>query len=123
MSKSTHDHTVLVQKLITSYFLAKETSFHLLSTSTCPMGSICSKWTSDLGYISETPVSKQGKTEFYLGECNTIEESSRRALLSVVSTDSDSYPTTSFEYTPSLSAGRASPMRVSPTTSYKSMVL
>lgn len=123
MSKSTHDHPGLVQKLITSYFPAKETSFHLLSASTAPVGFICSKWTSDSGYISETPVSKQGKIEFYLGQCNTIEESSRRALFSAVSTHSDSYPTTSFEYTPSLSVGRASPMKVSPTTSCESMVL
>lgn len=108
MSKS-NQRPLFVQKLITSYFPPRETYSELLSVSTTRVGSFCSNWTSDSGYVSETPVSKQGKREFYLGQCNTIEESPRRALfMTALSTDSYSYPTTSFEYTPSLSDVRTS---------------
>lgn len=120
MSKSTQ-RPVLVQKLITSYFPTREVSFDLLSVSTAEVGSVFSKYTSDSGYVSETPVSKQGKTDFYLGHCNTAEESPRRALfMSPRSSDSaNSYPTTSFEYTPSLSNVRTS---LADTGSCESMV-
>jgi len=110
MSKSTY-HLVFVQKLITSYFFSRETSCDPISVSIAKVGSSCSKWTSDSRYVFETLVSKEGKSKFYLGHYNTVEESSRHALFMIpMSIDSNnSYLTTSFEYIPSLSNVRTSP--------------
>ena len=60
---------------------------------------------SDSCYVSETPVSKQGNRDFYLGKCNAVsEDSPRHALfLSAVPTDSCSYPNSSYDVLPSLS--------------------
>lgn len=102
MSKS-RQQSLLVQKLITSYFPSRGFHTGLLSASTQldPLLYTVDSQTSDSCYVSETPVSKQGNRDYYLGKCNTVsEESTRRALFATaVSLD----PYSSYDYLPSLS--------------------
>lgn len=98
---------LFVQKLITSYFPASGTYPELLSLST-ELDSLCCTLpsSSDSGYVSETPVSQQGRREWYLGKCNIVDESPRRALfVRVDSTNFCSSPTTSYDFAPCLSDG------------------
>jgi hypothetical protein len=100
MSKSRQRQVVLIQKLITSYFTTDViTEF---GSSCCH--SFCE--VSDSGYVEETPVSKQGNRDFYLGKCNNVDESPRRSLF--MSPVSLCYSGSSFDNTPSLSEGRLS---------------
>lgn len=91
-----------MQKLITSYFTCIPQTSEVESIYYTENSE-----TSDSCYVSETPVSKQGNRDFYLGKCNAVsvsEESPRRALfLAAVSTDSCSYPSSSYDVLPSLS--------------------
>jgi hypothetical protein len=100
MSKSTQRQVVLVQKLITSYFTTD------LDTEIGSFGCHSISETSDSGYVEETPVSKQGNHNFYLGKCNNVDESPRRPLF--ISPVSYSFSTSSFDFTPSLSDVRQS---------------
>jgi hypothetical protein len=64
---------------------------------------------SDSHYVSLTPVSKQGNPDFYLGKCNTLEEFRGHPLfMHANSTHAYSYPTSSFDLTPSFSNVRFS---------------
>lgn len=100
MATSTQRPVVLVQKLITSYFTASVPT----ESGSCCLRSISES--TDSGYVSETPVSKRGKIEFYLGKCNTKAGSSKRSLFST--SDLATYPTTTFVVAPSLSSVRLS---------------
>lgn len=79
MSSSLKERPPLVQKLITSYFPIVGQYPNLFSLST-ELNSLFCNDGNNSGYVSETPVSKQGNTDWYLGKCNTVEESPRRAL-------------------------------------------
>jgi hypothetical protein len=110
MSKSKHQ-PLLVQKLITSYFPATASCPGLLSLSTELKSVCCTLYTnsSDSHYVSTIPVSKQGNPDFYLEKCNTLEEFRGRPLfMHADSTHAYSYPTSSFDLTPSFSDVRFS---------------
>lgn len=117
------DRPLLVQKLITSFFptCISQPSLLSLSTEVDSLYYTEDSETSVSRYVSETPLSKQGNRDFYLGKCNAVsEESPRRALFrSGVSTDSCSYPNTSYDVLPSLSDVRFS--ICSPTRSEESV--
>lgn len=68
----------LVQKLITSYFpvYSEHPSLSDLSSK------FDSLLTTTHGYVSETPESKKGNIAFYLGLCNTVENSPSRVIRS-----------------------------------------
>jgi hypothetical protein len=68
----------LVQKRITSYFPVY--SEHCSSTDLC--SELDSLLPSTDNYVSETPKSKQGFLGFYLGLCNSIENSHIRVVKS-----------------------------------------
>lgn len=91
---------VLVQKLITSYFTVSDPT----ESGSLSLRSISES--SDSGYVLETPVSKQGNIEFYLGQCNRKDGSSRRSLFST--SQLAPYPTSTFVVVPSLSSVRLS---------------
>jgi hypothetical protein len=75
---------------------------------------------SDSHYVSATPVSKQGNPNFYLGKCNTLKEFRGRPLfMHADSNHAYSYPTSSFDLTPSFFDVRFS--IGSPTTSSESV--
>jgi hypothetical protein len=101
MSKS-RQRSPLVQKLITSYF-SRGMQPRLLSLSTELDSILCTKYsqTSDSCYVSETPVSKPGNPDYYLGKCNTVSEETPRRAIFVTTASLNSY--SSFEYMPSLS--------------------
>jgi hypothetical protein len=57
---------------------------------------------NDSHYVSATLVSKQGNPDFYLGKYNTLEEFRRHHLfMHADSIHAYSYPTSSFDLTPS----------------------
>ena len=113
MSRSTPHQVVLVQRLITSYF-TKEVISEFESSCYQSLSEI-----SESGYVEETPVSKQGNRDFYLGKCNNVDESPRRSLF--MSPISYSYSSSSFEQSPSVSVGRVTPG--SPAASCKSVAI
>ena len=72
----------LVQKLITSYFPRPGLDARLLSASIQVDSLYCLVYSESSlsGYVSETPVFKLGNIDFYLGRCNTVDESPRKRL-------------------------------------------
>ncbi len=80
MSSPPLSNSRLVQKLITSYFPLSSTHPSFIDLST----DFDSVLTTTDGYVSETPESKQGNIAFYIGICNTIENSPSRVVRSSV---------------------------------------
>jgi hypothetical protein len=84
MSKSyTRPQAHFVQKRITSYFPRIERYPKCLLSISTQLASFFREETCetyDSGYVEETPQSKQGNPDFYLGRCNTVDESPRRSL-------------------------------------------
>lgn len=79
MSNLPFSSSKLVQKLITAYFplYSRHTSSADLSTG---FDSLLS--TTGFEYVSETPESKLGNIAFYLGLCNTVDNSPSRVVRS-----------------------------------------
>ena len=91
MSKSKH-RSPFIQQLITSYFPTTVTQLGFLSLTT-ELDSLfyTCDGNSEFCYVSETPVSKRGNSDYYLGKCNTVsEETPKRTLfeISAISIDS-----------------------------------
>jgi hypothetical protein len=100
---TSRQRSFLVQKLITSYFPTRGMQPGLLFI-TIELDSLFYKennTASDSCLVSETPVSRQGNLDFYLGKCNTVSEESLRRVLFETAVSVQSY--SSFECLPSLS--------------------
>ena len=103
MSKSKH-HSPFVQKLITSYFPAEVVHPGLLSHTIelDYLSYIHDSRSSEFCYVSETPMSKLGNDDYYLGKCNAVsEDSPKQALFNVSAVSLDSFG--SFNHSPSVS--------------------